>query len=52
MKYLLHRKGIKWFKKLLLEKYFKKEIKKIRKEPNQVLIDYFGWHKQNKPLIS
>ena len=59
MKYLLHRKGIKWFKKLLLEKYFKKEIKKIRKEPNQVLIDYLGWHKQNEekcfvglPLLS
>ena len=59
MKYLLHRKGNKWFKKLLLERYFKKEIKKIRKEPNQVLIDYLGWHKQNKtsyfvglPLLS
>ena len=44
---------------MLLKKYFKKEIKKIRKEPNQVLIDYLGWHKQNKtsyfvglPLLS
>ena len=30
MKYLLHRKGIKWFKKILLNKYFKKEIKHER----------------------
>ena len=59
MKYLLHRKGIKWFKKILSDKYFKKEIKKIRKEPDNVLIDYLGWHKQNKtsyfvglPLLS
>ena len=59
MKYLLHRKGIKWFKKILSDKYFKKEIKKIRKEPDKVLIDYLGWHKQNKtshfvglPLLS
>ena len=59
MKYLLHRKGIKWFKKILSDRYFKKEIKKIRKEPDRVLIDYLGWHKQNKtsyfvglPLLS
>ncbi|MDC3234224.1 NADPH-dependent assimilatory sulfite reductase hemoprotein subunit [Prochlorococcus sp. AH-716-A06] len=59
MKYLLHRKGIKWFKKLLLDKYFRKEIKDLRKEPENKLIDYLGWHKQNKdyffvglPLLS
>ena len=59
MKYLLHRKGIKWFKKVLLDKYFKKEIKPLRKEPKNKLIDYLGWHKQNKkysfvglPLLS
>ena len=59
MKYLLHRKGIKWFKKILLDKYFKKEIKPLRKEPENKLIDYLGWHKQNKdysfvglPLLS
>ena len=50
MKYLLHRKGIKWFKKILLDKYFKKEIKSLRKEPKNKLIDYLGWHKQNKDL--
>ncbi len=59
MKYLLHRKGIKWFKKILLDKYFRKEIKPIRKEPKNKLIDYLGWHKQNEdyffvglPLLS
>ena len=59
MKYLLHRKGIKWFKKILLDKYFKKEIKPLRKEPTNKLIDYLGWHKQNNdysfvglPLLS
>ncbi len=59
MKYLLHRKGIKWFKKILLDKYFKKEIKPLRKEPENKLIDYLGWHKQNEeyyfvglPLLS
>ena len=59
MKYLLHRKGIKWFKKILLDKYFKKDIMPLRKEPENKLIDYLGWHKQNKdyffvglPLLS
>ncbi len=59
MKYLLHRKGIKWFRKLLLNKYFNKEIKPIRKEPEKKLIDYLGWNKQTKnysfvglPLLS
>ena len=59
MKYLLHRRGIKWFKRILLGKYFKKEIKPLRKEPENKLIDYLGWHKQNQdyffvglPLLS
>ena len=59
MKYLLHRNGIKWFKKILLDKYFRKEIKPLRKEPENKLIDYLGWHKQNEdyffvglPLLS
>ena len=51
MKYLLHRKGIKWFKKILLNKYFKKEIKPLRKESDQKLIDYLGWHQQNKDYL-
>ncbi len=59
MKYLLHKRGIKWFKNILLDKYFKKEIKPLREEPEKKLIDYLGWHKQNKdysfvglPLLS
>ncbi len=59
MKYLLNRKGINWFKKILLDKYFRKEIKPLRKEPENKLIDYLGWHKQNEdyffvglPLLS
>ena len=50
MKYLLHEKGIKWFKKILLEKYFQKKIKPLRKEPENKLIDYLGWQKQNNNL--
>ena len=59
MKYLLHDKGISWFKKILTEKYFKKDIKPIREEPENKLIDYLGWQKQNEdhwfvglPLLS
>ncbi len=59
MKYLLHEKGIKWFKKILVEKYFQKKIKPLRQEPENKLIDYLGWQKQNKdfwfvglPLLS
>ncbi len=51
MKYLLHRKGIKWFKKILSDKYFRKEIKPLRKEPENKLIDYLGWHKQNEDYL-
>ena len=59
MKYLLHEKGINWFKKILVEKYFQKKIKPLRQEPENKLIDYLGWQKQNKdfwfvglPLLS
>ncbi len=59
MKYLINDKGIVWFKKTLFKSYFQKKIDPIRKEPNQKLIDYLGWHKQNKeswfvglPLLS
>ena len=59
MKYLLHEKGISWFKEILTEKYFKKEIKPVREEPENKLIDYLGWQKQNEdhwfvglPLLS
>ena len=51
MKYLLHDKGINWFKNILIDKYFKKEIKPIRKEPKNQLIDYLGWQEQNKNFL-
>lgn len=59
MKYLLHEKGINWFKDILVNKYYRKPIKSTRKEPVNKLIDYLGWQKQNNkkwfvglPLLS
>jgi len=59
MKYLLHEKGINWFKDILVTKYYRKPIKPLRKEPINKLIDYLGWQKQNNqkwfvglPLLS
>ena len=47
MKYLLHEKGINWFKNILVDKYYRKPISPLRKEPVNKLIDYLGWQKQN-----
>jgi len=59
MKYLLHEKGINWFKDILISKYYRKPIKPLRDEPVNKLIDYLGWQKQNNkkwfvglPLLS
>ena len=59
MKYLLHEKGINWFKDILVTKYYRKPIKPLRKEPINKLIDYLGWQKPNNqkwfvglPLLS
>jgi len=59
MKYLLHEKGINWFKDILVAKYYQKPINPLREEPVNKLIDYLGWQKQNKekwfvglPLLS
>ncbi len=59
MKYLLHEKGINWFKEILVNKYYRKPIKPLREEPVNKLIDYLGWQKQNNkkwfvglPLLS
>ena len=59
MKYLLHEKGINWFKDILVTKYYRKPIKPLREEPVNKLIDYLGWQKQNNkkwfvglPLLS
>ena len=48
MKYLLNDRGIDWFKKIISTKYFKKDLKPLRKEPENKLIDYLGWQKQNE----
>ena len=50
MKYLLNDKGINWFKNILKTKYFKNEIKPLRKEPKKKLIDYLGWQRQSEEL--
>tara|TARA_Y100001970_G_scaffold294175_1_gene447976 strand:+ start:16539 stop:18323 length:1785 start_codon:yes stop_codon:yes gene_type:complete len=48
MKYVLHDKGINWFKKTLIKNYFRKPIQDLRREPENKLIDYLGWHKQSE----
>ncbi len=50
MKYLLHIKGIQWFKKTLTSKYFKNKIEEPYPEPPAKLKDYLGWNKQSKGL--
>ena len=50
MKYLLHQRGITWFRSTLRKHYFKGELKGIRQEPVAKLQDYLGWHRQKKGL--
>ncbi|AAP99874.1 MULTISPECIES: NADPH-dependent assimilatory sulfite reductase hemoprotein subunit [Prochlorococcus] len=50
MKYLLHNKGLKWFKNKLISKYFFKGLQEIHPEPTTRLKDYLGWNKQSKGL--
>ena len=50
MKYLLHNKGISWFRSTLKSTYFKGELKGLRLEPRPKLEDYLGWHRQKKGL--
>ncbi len=45
MKYLIHDKGIAWFKQEL-GRYFPHAIKGLRNEPRTKLADYLGWHRQ------
>ncbi len=47
MKYLLQDQGINWFKTVLKEKYFTKELLSLQPEPSKKLEDYLGWHKQS-----
>ncbi|WP_114993124.1 NADPH-dependent assimilatory sulfite reductase hemoprotein subunit [Synechococcus sp. UW179A] len=50
MKYLLHQRGITWFRSTLRKSYFRGELKGIRQEPVAKLQDYLGWHRQKKGL--
>ncbi len=45
MKYLIHDRGIAWFKQEL-GRYFPHPIKGMRNEPRTKLADYLGWHRQ------
>ena len=45
MKYLLHDKGIAWFRKELTQSYFQGELRPLRNEPKAKLHDYLGWHR-------
>ncbi|MEB3308375.1 MAG: sulfite reductase, ferredoxin dependent [Cyanobacteriota bacterium] len=46
MKYLLHDRGIAWFKDEL-KRYFQHPILGMRQEPKGKLCDYLGWHRQS-----
>ena len=50
MKYLLHDKGIQWFRDTLCRDYFTGELKGLRNEPKAKLLDYLGWHRQKAGL--
>jgi sulfite reductase (ferredoxin) len=45
MKYLLHDRGVQWFKQELKARYFQGELKSLRNEPKAKLVDYLGWHR-------
>jgi sulfite reductase (ferredoxin) len=45
MKYLIHDRGIAWFKQEL-GRYFAHPIRGLRNEPPSRLADYLGWHRQ------
>jgi sulfite reductase (ferredoxin) len=49
MKYLIHDRGIGWFKQELV-RYFPHPIKALRQEPKPRLADYLGWHRQGNGL--
>ncbi|MFM9100633.1 MAG: NADPH-dependent assimilatory sulfite reductase hemoprotein subunit, partial [Cyanobium sp.] len=49
MKYLIHDRGIAWFKEEL-QCYFSHPIKAMREEPRRTLHDYLGWQRQGDGL--
>ena len=48
MKYLIHGRGIAWFKTELTGRYFQHPLKALQKEPTNKLLDYLGWHRQGQ----
>ena len=50
MKYLIHDRGVAWFRQELSERYFKHPIQPLRQEPRRKLEDYLGWHRQSEGL--
>ena len=50
MKYLLHDRGIQWFRDILQKDYFHGELRGLRTEPKPKLLDYLGWHRQKAGL--
>ncbi len=50
MKYLIHDRGISWFRQELQQRYFAHPIKGLRPEPKAKLQDYLGWHRQSPGL--
>jgi sulfite reductase (ferredoxin) len=49
MKYLIHDRGIAWFKQEL-GRYLTTPLKPLRQEPKRRLLDYLGWHRQSSGL--
>lgn len=49
MKYLIHDRGIAWFKQEL-SRYLTVPLKPLRPEPKRRLLDYLGWHRQSAGL--
>jgi sulfite reductase (ferredoxin) len=50
MKYLIHDRGVDWFRQELQDRYFAHPIKAMRLEPKNKLEDYLGWHRQSRGL--
>jgi sulfite reductase (ferredoxin) len=50
MKYLIHDRGVDWFRDELTTRYFSHPIKGLRAEPKRRLEDYLGWHRQSPGL--
>jgi sulfite reductase (ferredoxin) len=50
MKYLIHDRGVEWFRDELTARYFSHPLKGPRAEPKRRLEDYLGWHRQSPGL--